>query len=220
MININLHDYRKELKKIQTQKRFVKAISTVGVLLFFILANWAVLKINLNKIRGETQKLEKAVKKLAPQVKAIQKVQSFKKRKVQIIGEIDNLRGKQFPVSKIISDLNIAVPSGVWLDSVSQMTTKSLEDKKIPVILFRTLTSKKKKGRKKGKPIYEFIEIKGKALGEQLIAEYVKNLQEIPYYKMTFLQKSTQTIMDGHTIYSFTAYSYMPEDRKEPNKIL
>ena len=191
MININLHDYRKELKKIQIQKRVVKAISTVGVLIFFILANWAVLKINLNKIRGETQKLEKAVKKLAPQVKAIQKVQSFKKRKVQIIGEIDNLRGKQFPVSKII-----------------------------PVILFRTLTLKKKKGRKKGKPIYEFIEINGKAFGEQLIAEYVKNLQEIPYYKMTFLQKSTQTIMDGHTIYSFTAYSYMPEDRKEPNKIL
>ena len=95
MININLHDYRKELKKIQIQKRVVKAISTVGVLIFFILANWAVLKINLNKIRGETQKLEKAVEKLDPQVKEIQKIQSSQKRKEHIVGRINSLRGNE-----------------------------------------------------------------------------------------------------------------------------
>ena len=43
----------------------------------------------------------------------------------------------------------------------------------------------------------------------------IKNLKEIPYYKMIFLQKSTQTILGGYPIYSFTAYSYMPKDKKE-----
>ena len=136
MIHINLYDYREELKKIEIQKRVVKVISIIGVIIFLVLANWGVSQIKLDKIRGETQKLEKAIKKLDPQVKVIQKIQSSQKRKVQIVGEIESLREKQFPVSKVINDLNMAVPSGVWLDSVSQMTAKKLEDKKVPFILF------------------------------------------------------------------------------------
>ena len=115
----------------------------------------------------------------------------------------------------------MAAPLGVWLDSVSQMTAKKIEDKKVPTILFRTPTSKKRKNdrsekrEKKEKQVYEFIEITGKALEKKLIAEYIKSLQQISYYKMTFLQKSQQTIMGGYPIYSFTAYSYMPEDNKK-----
>ena len=218
MIHINLHDYREELKKIEIQKRIVKAISIIGVIIFLVLANWGVSQIKLDKIRGETQKLEKAVKKLDPRVKVIQKIKSSQKRKEQIVGRILSLRGNQFPVSKIINDLNMAAPLGIWLDSVSQMTTKKFEDKKVPSILFRTIISKNRKNNRRGKrekkekQVYEFIEITGKALEEKLIAEYIKNLQEISYYKMTFLQKSQQTIMSGYPIYSFTAYSYMPKD--------
>ena len=221
MIHINLHDYRGELKKIEIQKRVVKAISIIGIIILLVLANWGVSQINLDKIRGETQKLEKAVKNLDPQVKAIQKIQSSQKRKEQIVGRINSLRENQFPVSKIINDLNTAAPLGVWLDSVSQMTAKKLEDKKVPAILFRTSASKKRKNKRRGKrekkekQVYEFIEITGKSLEKKLIAEYIKNLQEISYYKMTFLQKSQQTIMGGYPIYSFTAYSYMPEDKKK-----
>ena len=115
----------------------------------------------------------------------------------------------------------MAAPLGVWLDSVSQMTTKKLKDKKIPAILFRAPTSKNRKNNrrekreKKEKQVNEFIEITGKALEKKLIAEYIKSLQQISYYKMTFLQKSQQTIMGGYPIYSFTAYSYMPEDNKK-----
>ena len=221
MIHINLHNYRKELKKIEIQKCVVKAISFVGIIVLLVLTNWTFSKINLGQIRVETHKLEKAVKKLDPQVKAIQKIQYSQKRKVKIVDTIDSLREKQFPVRKIINDLNMAVPSGVWLDSVSQMTAKKLEDKKVPVILFETSNSKNKKREinkkdaKKENPLYEFIEITGRALEEELIAEYIKNLQGIPYYKATLLQKTKQTNMGGHPIYSFTAYSYMPEGKKK-----
>ena len=115
----------------------------------------------------------------------------------------------------------MAAPLGVSLDSVSQMTAKKIEDKKVPAILFRTSTSKNRKNNrrekreKKEEQVYEFIEITGKALEKKLIVEYIKNLQKISYYKMTLLQKSQQTIMGGHPIYSFTAYSYMPEDKKK-----
>jgi len=218
MIHINLHDYREELKKIEIQKRIVKAIFIIGFFIFLVLANWGVSQIKLEKIRYETQKLEKALKKLDPQVKAIQKIQSSQKRKEQIVGIISSLRENQFSVSKIINDLNMAAPLGVSIDSVSQTTAKKLKDKKVPAILFRAPTSKKKKNNrrekreKKEKQVYEFIEITGKALEKKLIAQYINNLQKISYYKMTFLQKSQQTIMDGYPIYSFTAYSYMPKD--------
>ena len=221
MIDINLHDYLEELKKIEIQKRVLKAISIIAIIIFLVLANWGVSQIKLDKIRDETQKLEKAVKKLDPQVKAIQKIQSSQKRKEQIVGRINSLRGNQFSVSKIINDLNMAAPLGVWLDSVSQMTAKKLEDKKVPAILFRAPTSKNRKNNrrekreKKEKQVNEFIEITGKALEKKLIAQHIKKLQEISYYKMTFLQKSQQTIMGGYPIYSFTAYSYMPEDNKK-----
>ena len=221
MIHINLHDYREELKKLEIQKRVFKAILIIVVVIFFVSANWVVSQIKLDRIRGEPQNLEKAVKKLNLQVKAIKKIKSSQKRKEQIVGRINSLRGKQFPVGRIINDLNTAAPLGVWLDSVSQMTAKNLEDKKVPAILFKSPNSKerknngRKKREKKEKQLYEFIEIKGKAKEKQLIAEYIKNIQKISYYKMAFLQKSQKILIGGYVIYSFTAYSYMPEYNKK-----
>jgi Tfp pilus assembly protein PilN len=221
MIYINLHDYREELRKIETQKSVVKAISVVCIIIILVLANWMVMQTQLDKVRGETQKLETAVKALEPRVKAIQTMKTSKLRREKIVEGIDRLRSKQFPVGKIINDLNMAVPEGVWLEKVTQLTASKLANKKVPVILFGNpaLSKKKKKRKRKGKKkkneASEFIEISGKALNETLIAEYINNLQEIPYYKLTFLQKSTQTIMGGYPIYSFTAYSYMPKKKKK-----
>ena len=221
MIYINLHDYREELRKIETQKRVVKATSVVCVIILLVLVNWMVMQTQLDKVRGETQKLEMTVKALEPRVKAIEKMKASKVRREKIVEGIDRLRSKQFPVGKIVNDLNMAVPEGVWLERVTQLTASKLANKKVPVILFGNpeLSNKKKKRKKRGKKkaneASEFIEISGKALNEKLIAEYISNLQEIPYFKLTFLQKSTQTIMGGYPIYSFTAYSYMPEKKKK-----
>jgi hypothetical protein len=178
-----------------------------------------VMQNKLDMVRGETQKLEMAVKNLEPRVKAIQKMKSSKLRKEKIVEDIDRMRGTQFPAGKVINDLNIAVPEGVWLERVRQLTATKLKNKKVPIILFDNpaLSNKKKKRKRKRKnknEISEFIEISGKALNEQLIAEYINNLQEISYYRLTFLHKSTQTIMGGSPIYSFTAYSYMPKKKK------
>ena len=220
MIYINLHDYREELRKIETQKRVVKATSIICIIILLVLVNWMVMQSQLDKVRGETQELEKAVKALEPRVKAIREMKISILRKEQIIEGIDRLRGKQFPVGKIINDLNMAVPEGVWLERVTQLTATKLRNKKVPVILFGdpALSKNKKKRRRKGEKkeneASEFIEISGKALNEQLIAEYINNLQEISYYKLTFLQKYSQITMGGYPVYSFTAYSYMPEKKK------
>jgi hypothetical protein len=220
MIYINLHDYREELRKIETQKRVVKATSFVFIIILLVLVNWIVMQTKLDRVREETQKMEMAVKNLEPRVKAIQTMKSSTLRREKIVEDIDHLRGTQFPVGKVINDLNIAVPEGVWLERVTQLTATKLKNKNVPVILFDNLalSNKKKKRKRKRKTkneISEFIEISGKGLNEQLIADYINNLQDIPYYKLTFLHKSTQTIMGGYPIYSFTAYSYMPKKNKK-----
>jgi Tfp pilus assembly protein PilN len=216
MIYINLHDYREELRKIEIQKRVVKVMSVVFIIILLVLVNSIVMQTKLDRVREETQKMEMVVKNLEPRIKAIQQMKSSTLRREKIIEDIDRLRGTQFPVGKIINDLNIAVPEGVWLERLTQLTKTKLRNKNVPVILFDNpaLSNKKKKRKRKIKKkneISEFIEISGKAMSEQLIAEYINNLQEIPYYKLTFLHKSTQTIMGGYPIYSFTAYSYMPK---------
>jgi hypothetical protein len=73
------------------------------------------------------------VKALQARVKAIQEMKTSKLRKEQIFGGINRLRGKQLPVGKIINDFNMAVPEGVWLERVTQLTASKLEDKKVPV---------------------------------------------------------------------------------------
>jgi hypothetical protein len=216
MIYINLHDYREELRKIEIQKRVVKAMTVVCIIILLVLVNWIVMQTKLDRVQEETQKMEMAVNNLEPRVKAIRKMKSSTLRREKIVEDIDRLRGTQFPAGKVINDLNIAVPEGVWLERVIQLTATKLKNKKVPVILFDNpaLSNKKKKRkrkRKKKNEISEFIEISGKALNEQSIVEYINNLQEIPYYKLTFLHKSTQTIMGGYPVYSFTVYSYMPK---------
>jgi hypothetical protein len=81
MIYINLHDYRKELRKIEIQKSVVKATSIVFIIILLVLVNWIVMQTQLDRVRGETQKLEMAVKALEPRVKAIQEMKTSKLRK-------------------------------------------------------------------------------------------------------------------------------------------
>ena len=133
MIYINLHDYREALRKIEIQKSVVKATSIVFIIILLVLVNWIVMQTQLDRVRGETQKLEMAVKALEPRVKAIQEMKTSKLRKEQIVEGLDRLRGKQLPVGNIINNLNMAVPEGVWLERVTKLTASKLEDKKVPV---------------------------------------------------------------------------------------
>ena len=74
---------------------------------------------------------------------------------------------------------------------------------------------KRKKKKKGGKnPAKEFVEVSGFSLTEKGVVDYVKRLQEVPYYKTTFLYKSSQVFIGGESIYNFIIYCYMPETNK------
>jgi Tfp pilus assembly protein PilN len=215
MIRINLHDYRYELRKIEIQKQVVKCSAIIVVAVFFVIAVWFIEQARLDSVRLETRQLESQVAGLASQFKKVKAMEAKQNRMKTIIAGIEGLREKQMPASTIVSDLNMAVTEGLWLSSIIQKDAESLQLKKIPVIMFGD-PEKKNKKRKKGttEPAKEFVEVSGYAMTEKGVVEYMKKLQELPYYETTFLYKSSQADIEGQAIYNFIIYCYMPEKKK------
>ncbi len=218
MIRINLHDYRYELVKIEIQKRVVKCTAIIITAIFLIIVSWLVEQVRLDSIRSETSKVKSQVAALQNQVKKVRAMEARQNRMETIITGIEGLREKQMPAGTIVSDLNMAIPEGLWLVSIIQRDTNELRSKNVPVILFDDPAKKKKKRRKRGKTKVklpkEFVEVVGYALTEKEVVQYMQSLQKISYYETTFLHKSMQSIIGGQAIYKFTIYCYMPEKEK------
>jgi|FLOH01.1.fsa_nt_gi hypothetical protein len=218
MIRINLHDYRYELRKIDIQKRVVKCSAIIITAILLIIVSWLVEQVRLDSIKSETSKVEAQVAALQNQVKKVRAMEAKQNRMETIITGIEDLREKQLPAGTIVSDLNMAIPEGLWLSSIIQKDAGELQAKQVPVIMFGDPAEKKKKKRKKkgetAKPLKEFVEVSGYALAEKEVVEYMKRLQQISYYETTFLHKSTQSILGGQPIYKFIIYCYMPGEKK------
>ena len=218
MIQINLHDYRDELRKIEIQKRVVKCSAIVIAAILFIAMSWFMEQVRLDAIKSETRKLESQVAGLKAQVDKVKAMQASQKRLKDIIVGIEGLREQQMPASAIVGDLNLMVPEDLWLASIIQRDREDLTRKKIPTIMFGDPSKKKKKRKRKKKKVLapkEFVEISGFALTENGVAEYMKRLQKLPYYKTTFLYKSSWMSMGGQAVLKFTIFCYMPEKQKK-----
>jgi hypothetical protein len=221
MIRINLHDYHDELRKIEIQKRVVKSLSIIAVAIFFIIVSWLMAQARLDSIKSETRQLQSQVAALKSQVDKVKEMEGKQKRLQTIISGIENLREKQLPASAIVGDLNLMIPEGLWLGGIVQRDLETLERRRkdFPTIMFGDPAKKKKKKRKKkkkkGPPPNEFVEVTGYALTENGVAEYLKRIQEIPYYKTTFLYQLSQIYIGSHAVHKFIIYCYMPEKKKK-----
>jgi Tfp pilus assembly protein PilN len=217
MIRINLHDYRYELTKIEIQKRFIKCFVIIIAAIVLIIGSWSWEQVRLDLIKRETSKVQSEVAALQGQVKRINAMKAKQNRMKNIITRIEGLREQQLPAGRIVSDLNIAIPEGLWLSSIVQKSSNGLRSMKVPVIMFDDPAKKKnkRKSRKKGlTPANDFMEISGYALTEKEVLEYMKRLQQLSYYETTFLYRSSQMLLEGQSVYKFIIYCYMPEKKK------
>ena len=220
MIKINLHDYREELVKVEIQKRVVMGIFMLCAILVIYVGIWAKDQMALTIVQGEVQELDAKVKALEPEVKIVKGMIAKTKRVVTILTGIEKLRHDQMEATRIIGDLNLRVPKNIWLTEIVQKTTDEISHGRVPVILFddpARLKNKKKKKRKKGQTeglIYEFMQVKGKAFKEQQVVEYLKDLDQVPYFKITFIHKTKRQLMGVYPVYDFVIYCYMPKENK------
>ena len=217
MIRINLHDYRYELTKIEIQKRLIKCFAIIIAAIVLIIGSWLWEQFRLDSIKRETSKVQSEVAALQGQVKRVNAMKAKQNRMENIITRIEDLREQQLPAGRIISDLNIAIPEGLWLSSIVQKGSNGLRSMKVPVIMFDDPAKKKnkRKSRKKGlTPAKDFMEISGYALTEKEVLEYMKRLQQLSYYETTFLYRSSQLLLEGQSVYKFIIYCYMPGKKK------
>ena len=217
MIRINLHDYRYELTKIEIQKRLIKCFVIIIAAIVLIVGSWLWEQFRLDSIKRETSKVQSEVAALQGQVKRVNAMKAKQNRMKNIIKRIEDLREQQLPAGRIISDLNIAIPEGLWLSSIVQKGSNGLRSMKVPVIMFDDPAKKKnkRKSRKKGlTPAKDFMEISGYALTEKEVLEYMKRLQQLSYYETTFLYRSSQLLIEGQSVYKFIIYCYMPGKKK------
>jgi|TARA_B110000914_G_scaffold225350_1_gene245754 hypothetical protein len=217
MIRINLHDYRYELTKIEIQKRLIKCFVIIIAAIVLIVGSWLWEQFRLDSIKRETSKVQSEVAALQGQVKRVNAMKAKQNRMENIITRIEDLREQQLPAGRIISDLNIAIPEGLWLSSIVQKGSNGLRSMKVPVIMFDDPAKKKnkRKSRKKGlTPAKDFMEISGYALTEKEVLEYMKRLQQLSYYETTFLYRSSQLLLEGQSVYKFIIYCYMPGKKK------
>ena len=217
MIRINLHDYRYELTKIEIQKRLIKCFVIIIAAIVLIVGSWLWEQVRLDSIKRETSKVQSEVAALQGQVKRVNAMKAKQNRMKNIITRIEDLREQQLPAGRIVSDLNIAIPEGLWLSSIVQKGSNGLRSMKVPVIMFDDPAKKKnkRKSRKKGlRQEKDFMEVSGYALTEKEVLEYMKRLQQLSYYETTFLYRSSQLLLEGQSVYKFIIYCYMPGKKK------
>jgi len=218
MIDINLLDYKQELKKIAMQKIIINAIGAVLFLIFLIVTYWCFQKIEIKYRANELKLLEGQVRKLTTQTTKIQSMKLQAKRTAKIIKKINELRANQFQVTQILEDLILPVPDEIWLTSVRQLGIKEIKGKKIPLIFIgdpKQIKTKKKsnKSKKKIQPKQEFLEVRGRLFGkhsDETIVRYIDRLRDSSSFDKVFLHQTSQQQNKTEAVRDFTFYVYMP----------
>ena len=142
LTRINLLPYREQLeqKKKQQFKILMLAALAVGV----GLSTLAYLGINQAISKQDTRNvfLEQEVKKLDIQLEEIGKLKEEKDNFISRKQKVEELQDKRFQAAKIIDTLNILVPEGTYLTSVSaknptayDISGKATSDNKIAMFM-------------------------------------------------------------------------------------
>jgi type IV pilus assembly protein PilN len=158
----------------------------LGVVLIFLGAcgyRWQML---VDEIATQTQLKESKTKEVEVLRKKVQEVEDYEKKKLSIenqIRVIEQLRKNQGGPVRLLDYLSQSLdPLKVWLLSV---------ESDVPVAL-------------PGKaPADAQVTVAGRALTNDDIVEFIKNLQQSKYFSSVTLQESVQALEEGVTVYSF-----------------
>ena len=219
IIKINLHDYRDELRKVDIQKRVLKATFVVVASIALIGVSYLMDKAKLETLHSQVNSLNTQVKALEPEVKLVKGMMAKNDRAKHIIAGIQNLRINQLEATRVLGDMGFRVPKDIWLTNFKQMTKADLKSSKVPTIYVDNPAKSKKKGKRgrgrkaKKSRSQEFLQIKGVSFKEKSITAYIQDLEKIPYFKLVFLHKTERTDMGIHPVYEFSIYCYIPKKK-------
>jgi Tfp pilus assembly protein PilN len=196
IVTINLFNYREELKRIGIQRNIYRMSWVAAVFVFLCAASDVIMTFKIVTVKTELAGLDGQVKALQSDVDAVNDMKKRQERLNVMAGGIQTLRNTSVPTRRLLEDIFQAVPEGLWLTKIQQLTWKDIvEQKRLPLILFGDPEQLKKdldelKKDKSKKEEYDvkqpFVEIVGQAHSENAIAALSQALSRLPYYTLVF----------------------------------
>ncbi len=207
MITINLYDYKRIVRDVGIQKKLAMVAAASLVVLLICCGTWMLQKMWIWTIEGELSEVQAKVAAATPDYNAVQQLKKQQGQYTKIITGIDKLRSDQARTTEFLEDMGEAVPEGVWLTSIKQMTMKEIQGKKVP-FLFISYDKKGQNNRNKKGPKDKFVELKGVGMGDQSIVHFLEQLRSIPYIDAVVLNMSKRQWMDKQPVQKFEIYCH------------
>ncbi len=116
MIKINLLAEKRKKKKIKGPANFVIQIAIVAVatLLAAVIAT-ALLKLKVSQLKAEIETNNATIVDLTKKINEVKKYEQYNKEIQQKSAIIETLRKNQSVPVKILNDISMTLPNGVWL---------------------------------------------------------------------------------------------------------
>lgn len=138
IVQLNLLDYRAESKKEQLRKFKVLMGTAAVVGLGLSVLVWMGLESLISDQQSRNTLLKDEISKLDAEIKEVQNLQSQRKNFLERKQKIEELQNKRFEAAKLIDDLNVLLPEGVYLTSIEggakdnyKLTGKAVSDSKV-----------------------------------------------------------------------------------------
>jgi len=207
MITINLYDYKRIVRDEGIKKRvvWVGGASVCVLLLCCMIILFQIAAIK--SVENELEEVQTKVVAATPDYNAVQKLKKQQGKYTKIITGIDKLRSDQARTSEFLEDMSQAVPEGVWLTSIKQMTMKEIKGKKVPFLFISYEKSKKRKSKKKDTGD-KFIELKGIGIGDTTVVHLLEQLRALPYIDAVVLYKSKRDWIIDQSVQKFEIYCH------------
>ena len=210
MITINLYDYKRIVRDVGIQKRFVAVLTSSAVVLAICIIIYLFQIGMIMNTESELAEVKTKVAAATPDYNAVQKLKKEQTQYTKIITGIDALRSDQARTTEFLEDMGQAIPEGVWLTSVQQMDMEQIQRKKIPFLFISYEDGKSRKRKKRGNTealsIDKFVEMKGTAVDGQPVVHLLEQLRAIPYIDAVVLNTSKRVWMKNQPVQKFEIY--------------
>ena len=123
MIKINLLDYRKVKRIMQLQKELGLYVMLIFLALGAISFFWQMQSERIKQVNSEITHWNVELKKINKTVKKVDEAKAMKKRIKHVLRSIEILKTQQTEPAKLLDDININLPSDVWLSRFEETSS-------------------------------------------------------------------------------------------------
>lgn len=138
IVQFNLLDYRAEAKKEQLKKFkiLMGSAALIGVGLGVLV--WMGLGSLINDQQDRNTLLKNEISKLDSDIKEVKNLKDQRKNFLERKQKIEELQNQRFEAAKMVDDLNVLIPDGVYIESIVgdpqnayKITGKAVSDSKV-----------------------------------------------------------------------------------------